>query len=44
VALGTVLDLLGLVLYIVVVIATAAGVTWTVVRFSPTSDKPAQPR
>jgi hypothetical protein len=34
----TVLDFFGLALYIVVVIAMAAGVTWLVVRISPTRD------
>jgi hypothetical protein len=31
----TVLGLLGVAVYIVGVVALAAGVTWTVVRFSP---------
>ena len=35
----TVLDFLGLIVYIVGVIALAAGVTWAVVRISPTKDK-----
>jgi hypothetical protein len=38
----TVLGLLGLVVYIVAVIALAAGMTWLVVRLTPTSKpKPA---
>jgi len=32
---STALGLIGFVVFIVVVIATAAGVTWVVVRFSP---------
>jgi hypothetical protein len=32
---GDVLGLLGIALYIVCVIALAAGVTWLVVRYSP---------
>ncbi|HZO63255.1 MAG TPA: hypothetical protein VFB35_09790 [Gaiellaceae bacterium] len=35
----TVLDFLGLVAYVVLVIALAAGVTALVVRISPTKDK-----
>ncbi len=40
---NTVLGLLGVVVFIPCVIALAAGVTWTVVRLSPTpsEDKPA---
>ena len=38
---GTVLDFLGLAFYVVVVIGLAAGVTWLVVRISPTKDKAA---
>ena len=34
-ALSTVLSLLGVVLYIVVIIGIAAGVTWSVVRLFP---------
>jgi hypothetical protein len=34
-----VLGLLGLLLYVVAVIATAAGVTWVVVRLFPTQEK-----
>lgn len=34
----TVLEFLGLILYVVGVIALAAGVTWAVVRISPTKD------
>jgi len=37
----TVLDMLGLLLFIVVVIALAAGVTALVVKISPTKDKKA---
>jgi hypothetical protein len=33
---ATVLGILGVVVFIVCVIALAAGVTWTVVRLSPT--------
>jgi hypothetical protein len=38
---GTVLDFIGLVVYVAVVIGLAAGVTWLVVRISPTKDKTA---
>ena len=39
----TVLEMLGLVVYIVGVIAMAAGATWLTVRISPTRDpKPAK--
>ena len=31
---------LGLIVYIVGVISLAAGITWAVVRISPTKDKP----
>jgi hypothetical protein len=37
---STVLGLLGLLAFIVCVIAFAAGVTWTVVKLSPLRDKP----
>jgi hypothetical protein len=37
---GVVLGILGLVLFVVSVIALAAGVTWTVVKLSPLRDKP----
>jgi hypothetical protein len=37
----TVLEFIGLVLYVVLVIGLAAGVTALVVRISPTKDKPA---
>ena len=33
-----VLDFLGLILYVVLVVGGAAGVTWAVVRISPTRD------
>ncbi len=36
----TVLGLIGLVVFIVCVIALAAAVTWVVVKFSPTRDNP----
>ena len=39
----TVLGLIAFLLFIAVVIAAAAGVTWLVVRFSP-SKKPATPK
>ncbi len=40
----TVLGLLAFVVFIVAVIATAAGVTWVVVRFSPAKKpKPSAP-
>jgi hypothetical protein len=35
----TVLSFIGLAFYVVLVIAMAAGVTWLVVRISPTKDK-----
>ena len=35
---GTVLDFIGLVFYVVLVVALAAGATWLVVRISPTKD------
>jgi hypothetical protein len=38
---GTVLDFIGLALYVALVIGLAAGVTWLVVRISPTKDKTA---
>ena len=34
----TVLELLGVAVFIVLIISLAAGVTWTVVRITPTSD------
>jgi len=34
----TVLGLIGLVVFIVCVIALAAGITWVVVKFSPTRE------
>jgi hypothetical protein len=37
----TVLDFIGLAIYVVLVIGLAAGVTALVVRLSPTKDKPA---
>jgi hypothetical protein len=37
----SVLDFIGLAVYVVLVIALAAGVTALVVRLSPTKDKPA---
>jgi hypothetical protein len=39
----TVLEFIGLALYVVLVIALAAGVTALVVRISPTKDTPAKP-
>jgi hypothetical protein len=36
----TVLGLIGMVFFIVGVIALAAGVTWVVVKLTPTRDKP----
>jgi hypothetical protein len=43
---GTILGLLGLIVFVVVVISLAAGVTWLVVRLFPSSDqkKKAQPQ
>jgi len=42
---GTVLGLLGIVVFIACVIAVAAAVTWLVVRFSPAEKpKPEQPQ
>ena len=38
----TVLGLIGLVVFIVCVIALAAGITWLVVKFSPTRENTAQ--
>jgi hypothetical protein len=38
----TVLGLIGLVVFIVCVIALAAGITWVVVKFSPTRENAAQ--
>jgi flagellar biogenesis protein FliO len=38
----TVLGLIGLVVFIVCVIALAAAVTWVVVKFSPTREKAPQ--
>jgi hypothetical protein len=35
---NTVLDFIGLIFYVVLVVALAAGVTWLVVRISPTKD------
>jgi hypothetical protein len=35
----TVLGLIGLVIFIVCVVALAAGITWLVVRFSPNPEK-----
>jgi hypothetical protein len=35
---ATVLDFIGLVVYVAVVIGLAAGATWLVVRISPTKD------
>jgi hypothetical protein len=43
---STALGLVGVVVFIVCVVALAAGVTWTVVRLSPTpggGDKPKPP-
>jgi hypothetical protein len=37
---ATVLGLAGFVVFIICTIALAAGVTWTVVRFSPAPGKP----
>jgi hypothetical protein len=37
--LGTVLGLFGMVIFIVAVISLAAGVTWLVVRITPTSPR-----
>jgi hypothetical protein len=39
-----VLGLLGFAVFIVCVIATAAGVTWLVVKFSPTKKPEAAPK
>jgi hypothetical protein len=41
---GTVLDFIGLAIYVVLVIGLAAGVTALVVRISPTKDKSAAKR
>jgi hypothetical protein len=41
---GTVLDFIGLVIYVVLVIGLAAGVTALVVRISPTKDTAAAKR
>ncbi len=38
----TVLGLIGLVVFIVCVIALAAGITWVVVKLSPTRDNAAE--
>ena len=38
----TVLGLIGLVVFIVCVIALAAGITWVVVKYSPTREKTPQ--
>jgi hypothetical protein len=38
----TVLGLIGLVVFIVCVIALAAGITWLVVKFSPTRENTTQ--
>jgi hypothetical protein len=40
---ATVLGLIGVVVFIVCVVALAAGVTWTVVRFSPAPSGKAKP-
>jgi hypothetical protein len=40
----TVLGLIGLVIFIVCVIALAAGVTWVVVRLSPTPGSKPKPQ
>jgi hypothetical protein len=40
---ATVLGLIGVVVFIVCVVALAAGVTWTVVRFSPAPGSKAKP-
>jgi hypothetical protein len=40
----TVLGLLGVAVYIVGVVALAAGVTWTVVRFSPAPGSKPKPQ
>jgi hypothetical protein len=37
---STALGILGLIVFIVCVVALAAGVTWTVVRLSPSPNKP----
>jgi hypothetical protein len=44
-ALGTVLGLIGMVLFIVATIALAAGITWLVVKITPSEPrkKPAAP-
>jgi hypothetical protein len=38
---SNVLGLIGMALFIVAIVALAAGVTWLVVRLSPPSNKPA---
>jgi len=40
---ATVLGLIGVVVFIVCVVALAAGVTWVVVRLSPTPGSKAKP-
>jgi hypothetical protein len=40
----TVLGLLGIVVYILAILALAAGVTWLVVKISPTRDEPKPPK
>jgi hypothetical protein len=37
--LGTVLGLIGMVIFIVAVISLAAGITWLVVRFTPSGPR-----
>ena len=39
----TVLGLIGLIIFVVVIIALAAGVTWLVVKLFPQQDKKPQP-
>jgi len=44
---STLLDLLGVVAFIILIISLAAGVTWAVVKISPTpngDEKAAEPR
>jgi hypothetical protein len=41
---GTVLGLLGILVFIVGVLALASAVTWTVVKLTPQRQKPSEPK
>lgn len=41
---ATVLSLLAFVAYIVVIVGLAAGITWVVVRLTPSRKKPSSPQ